>query len=44
MTNHQIIELFHSTNITLAELARLSGRTVKELKILLMNSEIIYHY
>jgi len=36
MTDEQIVDLFDSTNITLAELARLSGRTVKELKILLM--------
>jgi predicted HTH domain antitoxin len=36
MTDEQIVDLFHSTNITLAELARLSGRTVKALKILLM--------
>jgi len=36
MTNQKIIELFDSTNITLSELAHLSGRTVKALKILLM--------
>jgi len=36
MTDQQIIELFDSTNITLAELAHLSGLTVKALKILLM--------
>jgi len=36
MTDQQIIELFDSTNITLAELAHLSGRSVKALKILLM--------
>ncbi len=36
MTDSQILFLFDSTNITLAELARLSGRTVKQLKTLLM--------
>ena len=36
MTDQQIVELFDSTNITLAELAHLSGRSVKALKILLM--------
>jgi len=36
MTDQQIIELFDSTNITLAELAHLSRRSVKALKKLLM--------
>ena len=36
MTDQQIVELFDSTNITLAELAHLSGRSVKALKKLLM--------
>ena len=36
MTNAEIISLFDSTNITLAELSALSGRTVAELKALLL--------
>lgn len=36
MSNDEIIDLFDSTNITLGELAQLSGRSVKELKNLLM--------
>jgi hypothetical protein len=36
MTDQQIIALFDSTNITLAELAARSGRTVRALKKLLM--------
>lgn len=36
MSNDEIIELFDSTNITLGELANLTGRSVKELKNLLM--------
>ena len=35
MTDQQIIELFDSTNITLAELARRSGRSILELKRIL---------
>ena len=37
MSDQQIIELFDSTNITLAELAHLSGRTVKALKKILIS-------
>lgn len=36
MTDAEIVDLFDSTNITLAELATLSGRTVRALKKLLM--------
>lgn len=36
MTDAEIIDLFDSTNVTLAELSALSGRTVAELKTLLM--------
>lgn len=36
MTDYQIIELFDSSNITLAELSALSGRSVADLKALLM--------
>jgi hypothetical protein len=36
MTDQQIIDLFDSTNITLAELSRRSGRSVPQLKKLLM--------
>lgn len=36
MDDLDIIDLFDSTNITLAELSRLSGRTVAELKKILM--------
>jgi predicted HTH domain antitoxin len=38
MTDAEVIDLFDSTNITLADLARISGRTVKELKTLLMKA------
>lgn len=37
MTDQDIIDLFDSTNITLRELANRSGRTVKQLKSILMN-------
>ena len=37
MTDQQIIDLFDSTNITLAALAMRSNRTVEELKKLLMS-------
>tara|TARA_R100001369_G_scaffold16369_1_gene31383 strand:+ start:177 stop:290 length:114 start_codon:yes stop_codon:yes gene_type:complete len=37
MTDEQIIDLFDSTNITLADLAMRSNRTVKELKKLLLS-------
>lgn len=36
MTNDEIIDLFDSTNITLGELSAITGRSVKELKNLLM--------
>ena len=36
MTNQEIIEYFDSTNVTLAELSWITGRTVKSLKKLLM--------
>ena len=36
MTDQEIIDLFDATNITLAELAARSGRTVRALKKLLM--------
>jgi len=36
MTDREIIALFDSTNITLAELATRSGRSVSALKKLLM--------
>lgn len=38
MTDQQIIDLFDSSNITLAELSRLSGRSVPSLKALLMGN------
>jgi predicted HTH domain antitoxin len=38
MTNQEIIEMFDSTNITLARLAIISGRTVPELKKILMGA------
>jgi predicted HTH domain antitoxin len=36
MSDQEIIALFDSTNITLSELSRLSGRAVPALKKLLM--------
>jgi hypothetical protein len=36
MTDQEIIDMFDSTNITLARLALISGRTVPQLKKLLM--------
>jgi predicted HTH domain antitoxin len=36
MTNQQIIDLFDSTNITLAELSRITGKSVSYLKQILM--------
>jgi predicted HTH domain antitoxin len=36
MSNQQIIDLFDSTNITLSELSRMSGKPVSYLKKLLM--------
>jgi len=35
MTNEEIIDLFDSTNITLAELSAITGKSVKQLKSLL---------
>ena len=37
MTNQQIIELFDSSNITLAELSAITGKTVSQLKTILMS-------
>jgi hypothetical protein len=40
MTDNQIIEYFDShLNVTLAELAKLTGRTVPQLKKLLMGTQ-----
>jgi predicted HTH domain antitoxin len=39
MTNQQIIDLFDSTNITLAELSALTGKPVSYLKKLLMGQK-----
>ena len=36
MTESEIIDLFDTTNITLSELAAISGWTVRDLKCLLM--------
>ena len=36
MTDQELIDMFDSTNITLAELARMSGRSVKDIKKILM--------
>ena len=36
MTDQQIIDWFDYSNITIADLARMSGRTVQEIKALLM--------
>ncbi|CAB4168503.1 hypothetical protein UFOVP882_39 [uncultured Caudovirales phage] len=38
MSDYQIIELFDSTNVTLAELFRITGRSIGELKALLMSN------
>lgn len=38
MSNAEIVALFDSTNITLTRLAQLSGRTVAQLKTLLMGA------
>jgi hypothetical protein len=38
MTDAEIIEMFDSTNITLARLALISGRSVAQLKKLLMGA------
>jgi len=39
MTDQEIIDLFDSTNITLERLSIISGRSVSELKTLLMGGE-----
>jgi len=39
MTDQEIIDLFDSTNITLERLAIISGRSVSDLKTLLMGGE-----
>ena len=39
MTDQEIIDLFDGSNITLAELARISGRTIAQLKALLMGGK-----
>lgn len=36
MTDQEIVDLFDSTNITMARLALISGRDIAELKQLLM--------
>jgi len=38
MSDQQIIELFDSTNITLAELSSITGKSVKQLKKILMGN------
>jgi predicted HTH domain antitoxin len=38
-SDQRIIELFDSTNITLSELSAISGRSVSELKKLLMGDK-----
>lgn len=40
MTDQEIIEYFDSTNVTLAELSNITGRTVKSLKKLLVENLI----
>lgn len=39
MTDNEIVSLFDSTNITLAELSLRSSRSVDELKTLLMGAQ-----
>ena len=39
MTDQEIIDLFDSTNITLERLSIISGRSVSDLKTLLMGAE-----
>jgi hypothetical protein len=38
MTDHEIVTLYDSTNITLSDLSIRSGRSVEELKALLMET------
>jgi predicted HTH domain antitoxin len=38
MSDYQIVELFDSTNITMRELSRLTGRPIQDLKALLMSN------
>ena len=40
MTNQEIIEYFNSTNVTLAELSNITGKTVESLKQLLVEDLI----
>ena len=39
MTDQQIIDLFDTTNITLSELSAISGRSVADLKQLLLGQD-----
>lgn len=39
MTDREIINLFDASNITLARLSVVSGRSVKQLKLLLMGAQ-----
>jgi len=38
MTRQEIIDLFDSTQITMAELSRISGRSIKQLKKILIET------
>ncbi len=38
MTRQEIIDLFDSTHITMAELSRISGRSIKQLKKILIET------
>lgn len=38
MSDDEIIDIFDTSNITLAELSRMTGRSVKDLKRLIMNA------
>jgi len=40
MTRQEIIDLFDSTQITMAELSRISGRSIKQLKAILTAGEL----
>jgi hypothetical protein len=41
MTNHEIARLFdQSPNMTLAELSRITGKSVKQLKAILMSGKV----
>jgi hypothetical protein len=39
MTDREIINIFDASNITLARLSIISGRSVKQLKLLLMGAQ-----